>query len=68
MFVCINGTGIEIVNRMLAKQYEDEGLKLIAFAPKINLEYGSISSSHAPMSCLTKAFFEHIKQYFKAKV
>jgi len=63
-----NGTGIAIVNRMLAKQYADNALKLISFSPQINLQYGFITSAHAPMNRLTKAFFDHVMQYFKAKV
>ncbi|WP_340677244.1 LysR family transcriptional regulator [Paraglaciecola sp.] len=56
--------GIAIVNEMLAKQYANEGLVLIAFSPKIVHEYAFITSAHAPMNRLTESFYQHCKTYF----
>ena len=56
--------GIAIVNELLAKQYEAEGLVLVPFSPNIKHEYGFITSAHAPMNRLTQSFYEYCKDYF----
>ncbi|GAA0341541.1 LysR family transcriptional regulator [Bowmanella denitrificans] len=56
--------GVAIVNGMLARQYADNNLLLIPFAPALIYEYGFITSAHAPMSRLTTAFFNHCRQSF----
>jgi len=56
--------GIAIVNELLAKQYEAEGLVLVPFSPAIKHEYGFITSAHAPMNRLTQSFYQHCKNYF----
>jgi DNA-binding transcriptional LysR family regulator len=59
-----HGVGISIVNKLLAQQFQDDKLKLIPFTPKIELEYGFIASTSAPMNRLTKAFYAHCQEYF----
>jgi DNA-binding transcriptional LysR family regulator len=53
------GLGIAIVNGALAQQYLDQDLVLRPFAPEIPIEYGFITSKHAPMSLLTQRFMEY---------
>ncbi|MBG24324.1 MAG: transcriptional regulator [Idiomarinaceae bacterium] len=56
------GLGIAIVNGALAQQYLNQELILRPFAPTIPIEYGFITSKHAPMSLLTQRFMEHCQQ------
>lgn len=51
--------GVAIVNGALAQQYTDNQLVLKPLYPEIPIEYGIITSSHAPISLLTKRFIEH---------
>ncbi|CAB0151233.1 HTH-type transcriptional regulator CynR [Pseudidiomarina piscicola] len=53
------GLGVAIVNGALAQQYLDEQLVLRPFTPAIPIEYGFITSKHAPMSLLTQSFMSH---------
>ncbi|KGJ99293.1 LysR family transcriptional regulator [Thalassotalea sp. ND16A] len=60
--------GIAIVNELLAKQYEEEGLVLVPFHPQIKHEYGFITSAHAPMNRLTQSFYQHCMNYFQQEI
>lgn len=60
--------GIAIVNELLAKQYEADGLVLVPFSPKIKHEYGFITSAHAPMNRLTQSFYHYCKSYFNSEI
>ena len=59
-----HNVGISIVNELLAKQYQDDALKLVPFIPKIELTYGFITSASTPMNRLTNAFYNHCKAHF----
>jgi DNA-binding transcriptional LysR family regulator len=56
--------GIALVNELLAKQYVDNDMVLLPLTHKIKHEYGFVTSSHAPMNRLTKAFYLHCKESF----
>ncbi len=55
------GLGIALVNEVLAQQFVGERMQLRPFAPEIAVEYGFITSKHAPMARVTEAFFTHCK-------
>lgn len=58
------GTGVAIVNDMLARQYASDQLLLRRFSPDIRHEYAFLTASNAPMTRTTRTFLEHCKQYF----
>ncbi|HET6565745.1 MAG TPA: LysR family transcriptional regulator [Xanthomonadales bacterium] len=59
------GVGIAIVNEMLGLQYQSEGIVFRPLLPRIQNEYGFMSSSEAPMTRVTRRFLEHCLQHFK---
>jgi DNA-binding transcriptional LysR family regulator len=56
--------GIAIVNQLLAQQYANDELILIPLRPTMPYSFGFITSAHAPMNRLTKAFYQHCKESF----
>lgn len=59
------GTGIAIVNEMLGIQYAGSGIVLRRFSPNFVHEYGFMTSSDAPMTRVTRSFFEYCKDFFE---
>jgi DNA-binding transcriptional LysR family regulator len=58
------GSGIAIVNELFAKQFADESIVLRRFLPNVTHEYAFITSKEAPMSRVTRQFYEHCRSYF----
>lgn len=61
------GSGIAIVNEMLAQQYAGKLLTLRALAPDIRHEYAFVTSSHAPMSRIARLFLNHCREMMVKK-
>jgi DNA-binding transcriptional LysR family regulator len=59
-----SGTGIAIVNEMLAVQYGGSGILLRRFEPDIPHEYAFMTSADAPMTRVTRRFYEHCRDFF----
>ncbi len=59
-------SGIAIVNELFAKQFADESIVLKRFVPNVVHEYAFITSKEAPMSRLTRQFYDHCRHYFSA--
>lgn len=59
-----HGVGISIVNKLIAQQFQNDDLKLIPFKPEIEIVYGFITSTSAPMNRLTQTFYDHCKVHF----
>lgn len=58
------GIGIAIVNEMMARAYEGEGVALRPFTPDIIHEYGFLTSSLRPPSRTTDAFRRACRRHF----
>ena len=58
------GVGIAIVNEMLGVQYGGPGLELRRFSPNFVHEYAFMTSTSAPMTRVTRRFFEHCQAFF----
>jgi DNA-binding transcriptional LysR family regulator len=56
--------GIAIINKVLAEQYVDPSIKLVALTNTISHQYGFIHSAHAPMPRLVQAFYQHCQTVF----
>jgi DNA-binding transcriptional LysR family regulator len=61
------GTGIALVNEMLAGRYAGTDLALRRFEPDIFHEYAFMRPSEAPMTRVMQKFFEHSKRFFEAQ-
>lgn len=59
------GVGIAIVNEMLGLQYRGAGIEFRPFLPRMHHEYGFMRSTEAPMTRVTRRFYEHCRQHFK---
>lgn len=59
--------GIAIVNGALAQQYQGDELVLLPFTPTIPIEYGFITSQHAPLSLLNQRFMDFCKEHLASK-
>jgi DNA-binding transcriptional LysR family regulator len=62
-----SGTGIAIVNEMLAVQYAGGGIELRRLDPDFVHEYAFMTSSDAPMTRVTRRFFEHCEAFFESR-
>jgi DNA-binding transcriptional LysR family regulator len=60
-----NGTGIALVNEMLAVRYAGTDLAICRLTPDIFHEYAFMRSSEAAMTRVMQMFFEHCKRFFK---
>lgn len=60
------GAGIAIVNEMFARQFADGSIELRRFLPNVQHEYAFVTAKEAPMSRVTREFYEHCMSYFKA--
>lgn len=56
--------GIAIINQVLAEQYLDDSIKLVALTDTVSHQYGFIHSAHTPMSRLVQAFYQHCVTFF----
>lgn len=57
--------GIAIVNEMLGLQYQHEGIEFRPLLPRIQNEYGFMSSTEVPMTRVTQRFLRHCQLHFK---
>jgi DNA-binding transcriptional LysR family regulator len=56
--------GIAIINQVLAEQFLDTNIKLVALTDTISHQYGFIHSAHVPMPRLVQAFYQHCVAFF----
>jgi len=59
-----SGLGIAIVNEMLAVLYAGGGIVLRRLQPDFVHEYAFMTSADAPMTRVTRRFFEHCEAFF----
>jgi DNA-binding transcriptional LysR family regulator len=59
-----SGIGIAIVNEMLGLQYAGSGIVLRRLEPDFPHEYAFMTSSDAPMTRVTRRFFDHCRDFF----
>jgi DNA-binding transcriptional LysR family regulator len=59
------GSGIAIVNELFAKQFSDESIVLRRFLPNVKHEYAFVTSKEAPMSRVTRQFYDHCLNFFE---
>jgi len=60
-----NGTGIALVNEMLATGYAGKDLTLRKLSPSIFHEYALIRPTEAAMTRVMQKFFEHCQAFFR---
>ena len=59
-----SGLGIAIVNEMLAVLYAGSGIELRRLRPDFVHEYAFMTTADAPMTRVTRRFFEHCEAFF----
>jgi DNA-binding transcriptional LysR family regulator len=59
------GSGIAIVNELFAEQFSDESIVLRRFLPNVKHEYAFVTSKEAPMSRVTRQFYDHCLNFFE---
>jgi DNA-binding transcriptional LysR family regulator len=59
------GSGIAIVNEMLALQYVDNDLVVRRFSPEIRHDYAFMASADTPMTRATRQFRKYCRDFFR---
>jgi DNA-binding transcriptional LysR family regulator len=58
------GVGVAVVNELLARRYVRGGMRLRPFRPRLLHQYGFVTAADAPMTRVTRIFFEHCQREF----
>ena len=59
-----NGSGIAIINEMLGLLYANRDIVFRRFSPDVKHEYAFMTSTDAPMTRVTRRFYEYCEDYF----
>lgn len=62
-----SGTGVAIVNEMMAVHYASPSLVLRRFEPNLVHEYAFMTARETPMSRVTRSFLEHCRRFLSAE-